>query len=97
MPLWIWKHTPGWGVVGLYVFSGSAVVAYMYESKGIAVVANDRLRYCHHAGRATIENRTVRLSDEDTGRRCLPTTPRRTPSSGTTSRASSSPPRVSTV
>ncbi len=63
MPRWIWKHTPG-GVSSAYTFS-PAVVAYMYESKGIAVVANDRLRYCHHAVRATIENRTVRLSDED--------------------------------
>ena len=45
---WIWKHTPGWGVVGLNVFSGSAVVAYMYENKGIAVVATTGCGYCQY-------------------------------------------------
>ena len=46
---WIWKHTPeGVGTV-LDAFSGSAVVAYMYKTKGLQVIANDRLRYCHHA------------------------------------------------
>ncbi len=37
----------------------------MYKTKGLAVVANDRLRYCHHAARAIIENRSVQLSEED--------------------------------
>lgn len=46
-------------------FSGSAVVAYMYKTKGLRVLANDRLRYCHHTARAIIENDKERLSDED--------------------------------
>ena len=46
-------------------FSGSAVVAYMYKTKGLRVLANDRLRYCYHAARAIIENNDTRLSDED--------------------------------
>ncbi len=62
---WIWKHTPDGVSSVLDAFSGSAVVAYMYKSKGLAVVANDRLRYCHHAARAIIENRSIRLSEED--------------------------------
>jgi len=42
---WIWKNTPeGVGSV-LDAFSGSAVVAYMYKTKGLRVLANDRLRY----------------------------------------------------
>ncbi|WP_029895054.1 DNA adenine methylase [Desulfohalovibrio reitneri] len=62
---WIWKHTPeGTGTV-LDAFSGSAVVAYMYKTKGLQVIANDRLRYCHHAARAIIENNSVRLSEEE--------------------------------
>ena len=62
---WIWKHTPeGVGTV-LDAFSGSAVVAYMYKTKGLQVIANDRLRYCHHAARAIIENNSVRLSEDE--------------------------------
>ena len=62
---WIWKHTPeGVGSV-LDAFSGSAVVAYMYKTKGLRVLANDRLRYCYHAARAIVENRNVRLTDEE--------------------------------
>jgi adenine-specific DNA-methyltransferase len=62
---WIWKHTPeGTGTV-LDAFSGSAVVAYMYKTKGLQVIANDRLRYCHHAAKAIIENNSVRLSEDE--------------------------------
>jgi Asp-tRNA(Asn)/Glu-tRNA(Gln) amidotransferase A subunit family amidase len=62
---WIWKHTPDGVESVVDAFSGSAVVAYMYKTKGLRVLANDRLRYCHHAARAIIENDKVRLSDED--------------------------------
>jgi adenine-specific DNA-methyltransferase len=62
---WIWKHTPDGVESVVDAFSGSAVVAYMYKTKGLRVLANDRLRYCHHAARAIIENDNVRLSDED--------------------------------
>jgi adenine-specific DNA-methyltransferase len=62
---WIWKHTPeGVGTV-VDAFSGSAVVAYMYKAKGLKVIANDRLHYCHHAARAIIENNGTRISDEE--------------------------------
>ena len=62
---WIWKHTPDGVSSVLDAFSGSAVMAYMYKTKGLAVVANDRLRFCHHAARAIIENRGTRLSDDE--------------------------------
>jgi len=62
---WIWKHTPDGVDSVVDAFSGSAVVAYMYKTKGLRVLANDRLHYCHHAARAIIENDRVRLSDED--------------------------------
>ena len=62
---WIWKHTPDGVSSVLDAFSGSAVVAYMYKTKGLAVTANDRLRFCHHAARAIVENKTVRISDEE--------------------------------
>ena len=62
---WIWKHTPKGVSSVLDAFSGSAVVAYMYKRKGLAVVANDRLRFCYHAARAIIENRSIRVSEED--------------------------------
>ncbi len=62
---WIWKHTPeGVGTV-VDAFSGSAVVAYMYKAKGLRVLANDRLHYCHHAAKAIIENNSTRISDDE--------------------------------
>jgi adenine-specific DNA-methyltransferase len=62
---WIWKHTPeGIGSV-CDAFSGSAVVAYMYKTKGLRVVANDRLRYAYHAARAIVENDGTRISSEE--------------------------------
>jgi len=62
---WIWKHTPEGVSSVLDAFSGSAVVAYMYKSKGMRVVANDRMHYCHHAARAIIENSSVRITQEE--------------------------------
>ena len=62
---WIWKHTPEDVESVVDAFSGSGVVAYMYKTKGLRVLANDRLRYCYHAARAIIENRNVRLTDDD--------------------------------
>lgn len=62
---WIWKHTPEGVASVLDAFCGSAVVAYMYKTKGLRVVANDRLHYCHHAARAIIENSGVRISQEE--------------------------------
>ncbi|MDH7601923.1 MAG: DNA adenine methylase [Armatimonadota bacterium] len=62
---WIWKHTPEGISSVLDAFSGSAVVAYMYKTKGLKVIANDRLRYCYHAARAIIENGSVRITQEE--------------------------------
>ena len=46
-------------------FSGSGAVAYALKKSGHRVIANDRLRYCHHIARAIIENDTVRLTDDE--------------------------------
>ncbi len=62
---WIWKHTSDGVSSVLDAFSGSAVVAYMYKTKGLKVIANDRLRYCYHAARAIIENSSVRITQEE--------------------------------
>jgi adenine-specific DNA-methyltransferase len=62
---WIWKHTPEGVSSAADAFSGSAVVAYMFKTKGLRVLANDRLHCCYHAARAIIENNSTRLSDED--------------------------------
>ncbi|MCE5322390.1 DNA adenine methylase [bacterium] len=62
---WIWKHTPEDIGSVLDAFSGSAVVAYMYKTKGLRVVANDRLHYSYHAARAIIENNSVRIDQEE--------------------------------
>lgn len=62
---WIWANTPS-GVRSVAdAFSGSAAVAYMYKSRGLRVVTNDRLHYCHHIARAIIENTRDILTDQD--------------------------------
>ncbi len=62
---WIWKHTPEGVASVLDAFSGSAVVAYMYKTKGLSVYANDRLHYAYHAARAIVENDSVRISEDE--------------------------------
>lgn len=62
---WIWKNTPDEVESVFDAFSGSAVVAYMYKSKGLQVFANDRLKYSYHAARALIENSSTKLSNDD--------------------------------
>ncbi|MDP8238477.1 MAG: DNA adenine methylase, partial [Candidatus Hatepunaea meridiana] len=62
---WIWVHTPDSVKSVLDAFSGSAVVGYMFKTKGLRVVANDRLRYCYHIARAIIENNSVTLTDDE--------------------------------
>lgn len=62
---WIWKHTPEGVDSVIDAFSGSGVVAYMYKTKGLRVLANDRLRYSYHAARAIVENSSVRVSEDE--------------------------------
>ena len=62
---WIWRSTPEGVKSVLDAFSGSAVVAYMYKTKGLRVVANDRLRYAWHTARAIVENTSVRVTDTE--------------------------------
>jgi adenine-specific DNA-methyltransferase len=62
---WIWKNTPEAVESVVDAFSGSAVVAYMYKSRGLKVVANDRLRYAWHTARAIIENDKATLGAEE--------------------------------
>jgi adenine-specific DNA-methyltransferase len=62
---WIWRNTPEDVKSVFDAFSGSAVVGYMYKTKGLKVITNDRLRFAYHAARAIIENNSTRLSAED--------------------------------
>ena len=62
---WIWKHTPEGAQSVADTFCGSSVVAYMYKTKGLKVIANDRLRYSFHGARALVENQKTRLAQED--------------------------------
>jgi len=62
---WIWSNTHDTVSSVFDAFSGSAVVAYMYKSKGMHVFTNDRLHYCHHTAKAIIENSSILLSETD--------------------------------
>ena len=62
---WIMESIPQDAKTVFDAFSGSGVVAYALKRAGFRVIANDRLRYCHHISRAIIENDTVRLTDDE--------------------------------
>lgn len=62
---WIWQNVPEGAESALDAFTGSAVVAYMFKSKGLKVIANDRLKFAYHAARAIVENDKTTLSDAD--------------------------------
>lgn len=49
----------------LDAFSGSGCVAYAFKRVGVRVHANDFLRFAYHTARATIENNSTRLDDDD--------------------------------
>jgi len=49
----------------LDAFSGSACVAYALKNTGAEVHANDFLRFAFHTAKATVENNTTKLTDED--------------------------------
>jgi len=65
---WIWSHTPPQMDSVLDAFSGSSVVGYTYKTKGLRVVANDRLRWNYHAACAIIENSSITLDENEVER-----------------------------
>jgi adenine-specific DNA-methyltransferase len=68
---WIWSQLEALGPEGLEfdtcldAFGGTGAVAYRLKQEGKAVTYNDLLRFNHQFGLALIENRQVRLSQED--------------------------------
>ncbi|MBM4433326.1 MAG: DNA methyltransferase, partial [Chloroflexi bacterium] len=62
---WIWAQTPDSVESVLDAFSGSSIVGYMYKTKGLKVLANDRLHYCYNIARAIIENNSVHLTEDE--------------------------------
>jgi hypothetical protein len=52
----------------LDAFSGSGCVGYAIKQTGARVYANDFLNFCFQTARATVENNSTKLSDEDVGR-----------------------------
>lgn len=62
---WTWEKTPSQVDSVFDAFSGAATLGYMYKSKGLRVISNDRLRYCYHIARAIVENNFTCLSDDD--------------------------------
>ena len=62
---WTWDKTPKEIDSVFDAFSGAATLSYMYKSKGLRVVSNDRLHYCYHIARAIVENNFTCLNDDD--------------------------------
>ncbi len=58
----------------LDAFSGSACVGYAIKQTGVQVYANDFLNFCFHTARATIENNSTKLTEEDVGKLMRPNT-----------------------
>ena len=61
----IWENTPDGIHSAADMFSGSSVVGFMFKQKGLAVTANDKLRYCFHIARAIIENPGETVTDDE--------------------------------
>jgi adenine-specific DNA-methyltransferase len=68
---WIWSQIAPLEIEGhgvhtcLDAFGGTGAVAYRLKQAGKTVTYNDLLRFNHQFGLALIENRTVRLCDEE--------------------------------
>jgi DNA adenine methylase len=56
----------------LDAFSGSGCVGYAIKQTGVRVYANDFLNFCFHTARATIENNSTMLTEEDVGKLVRP-------------------------
>ncbi len=56
----------------LDAFSGSGCVGYAIKQTGARVYANDFLNFCFHTARATIENNTTKLTEDDIGKLVRP-------------------------
>lgn len=52
----------------LDAFSGTGCVSYALKRTGARVYANDFLKFCFHAARATIENNATLLNEDDVSR-----------------------------
>lgn len=56
----------------LDAFSGSGCVGYAIKQTGVQVHANDFLHFCYHTARATIENNSTALTEEDVNKLLQP-------------------------
>lgn len=52
----------------LDLFSGSGVVSYMFKAQGLPVVSNDYMHFSATMAKATVENSSVTLDDDDLDR-----------------------------
>ncbi len=62
---WIARFIPDNARVALDAFSGSQSVSYLMKRRGLQVLSNDLLAFCHQAGLALIENGGEVLGDEE--------------------------------
>jgi len=56
------------GATVLDAFSGSGCVAYALKAMGRRVIANDHLHLAYHIAKATVENDSVTLGEDDVGK-----------------------------
>lgn len=62
---WINKHIPSGISTALDAFSGSQSVGYFFKQLGLKVISNDFLNFNNQIGKALIENKQQKLSNED--------------------------------
>jgi DNA adenine methylase len=58
----------------LDAFSGSGCVGYAIKQTGVRVYSNDFLNFCFHTARATVENNSTKLSEDDVSKLVRPNT-----------------------
>ncbi len=62
---WIYKHIPKNIDFVLDAFGGSQSVAFLFKQMGLKTFTNDFLNFNHQIGLALIENKDIRLEQED--------------------------------
>lgn len=62
---WIAQFIPVHAHVALDAFGGSQSIAYLFKQLGKRTITNDFLSFNNQIGKALIENRSVKLDDED--------------------------------
>jgi adenine-specific DNA methylase len=62
---WIYENSPKNITTFLDAFSGTSVVGFYFKAKGKKVISNDFLQFNYHIAKALIENKDIKICEDD--------------------------------